>query len=879
MGAGIPSGVGIRQRVEGVWRAAMPSGLRRAGAGAWRVESFTALRAMMLGGLLCLLCGLPAATAQTLTEMSGLPMGPRQSSQPASDGPLAEQIQSLAEAHADQEVTEPDEAQTQPAATTEARPQAPADEGPSRIEQLLTQKTQPDANDISRDLKQFGYSVFRGPVTTFAPVTNVPVGPDYVVGPDDRFTITLWGRIDAQYAVQVDRNGQIVLPEVGALRVWGMTFAEMESFLQHELSRKYTDFRMSIAMDRLRTIRVFVVGEARTPGAYTISSLSTVINALFAAGGPSRNGTLRKVRLSRSGQEPVEIDLYDFLMGGDKSQDVRLQDGDTIFLPLIGPVVGVAGHVKRPAIYEMAGPMNLREVLDLAGGVTFTGWLQRVQVERVENHRRRIVADFDLSSGSTPEGRIGPLDTVIEDGDVVKVFPVAGQEQNVVYLEGHVARPGKYEWKPGMRLADLVDSYAVLMPQPNTDYGEIERLVPPDLHPTILPFHVGRLLDGDPSQSLELAQYDTIRLFRWDERATRTVRVSGMVFEPNEYRLIPDMRVRDLVDAAGGLRKNAYRRTAEISRSHVSQEGMATEKIEIDLGKAIAGDPEHNILLHDYDYLVIRPIPELEFGRTAEISGEVRFPGTYPIRKGETLSSLLERAGGFTSQAYLRGAVFTRESARQTQRQRLDEMIRQLEESMLTTAQERISGALDAETAQGQQAALETKQQLLARLRAAEVTGRVVIRLADLDEFRSSRYDMELEDGDTLTVPQTPGVVHVVGEVYNPTSLLHEDGETVGYYLRRVGGMTREADKKYISVIRADGSVVSAEQANRGKLVFWDTEHNSWFFGGFMAHRLEPGDTVVVPRKIDKFLALKNTKDITQILFQIAVAAGVVLAI
>jgi protein involved in polysaccharide export with SLBB domain len=198
---------------------------------------------------------------------------------------------------------------------------------------------------------------------------------------------------------------------------------------------------------------------------------------------------------------------------------------------------------------------------------------------------------------------------------------------------------------------------------------------------------------------------------------------------------------------------------------------------------------------------------------------------------------------------------------------------------MLTTAQERISGALDAETAQGQQAALETKQQLLARLRAAEITGRVVIRLADLDEFRSSRYDMELEDGDTLTVPRTPGVVHVVGEVYNPTSLLHEDGETVGYYLRRVGGMTREADKKYISVIRADGSVVSAEQANRGKLVFWDTEHNSWFFGGFMAHRLEPGDTVVVPRKLDKFLALKNTKDITQILFQIAVAAGVVLAI
>jgi len=255
-------------------------------------------------------------------------------------------------------------------------PSRDLEEEPSRIELLLSQQLPPDVCDVSLDLIQFGYATFRQPVTTFAPVNNVPVGPNYVIGPGDSFTLTLWGRVDAQYPLRVDRNGQVVLPEVGALKVWGMKFAELESYLQNELSRKYTDFKMVVTMDRLRSIRVFVVGEASAPGSYTISSLSTVINALFAAGGPSKNGSLRKIRVLRNGADPVlrngadpvQIDLYDFLLGGDKSGDLRLQDGDTIFIPLIGPVAGVAGNVKRPAIYEMAGTMTLGEVLDGRGG-------------------------------------------------------------------------------------------------------------------------------------------------------------------------------------------------------------------------------------------------------------------------------------------------------------------------------------------------------------------------------------------------------------------------------------------------------------------------------------------------------------------------------
>jgi len=751
----------------------------------------------------------------------------------------------------------------------------PLEEGPSAIEQLLSGEI---SEDVSTRLIQFGYDVFQRPVSTFAPVTSVPVGPDYPLGPGDSFTVTLWGRVNAQYPVIVDRNGKIVLPEVGVLEVGGMTFARLEEYLGHEFSRKHTDFKMAVTMGRLRTIRVYVVGEAQTPGSYTLSSLSTVINAVFAAGGASKNGTLREIRLSRNEGETLTIDLYDFLLGGDKSNDTRLRDGDTIFIPLIGSVVGIAGNVKRSAIYEMSEPMTLAQALDLAGGVTYAGWLQRVQVERIQDHEKRIVVDFDMSGGTAGTDSRQPLETIMQDGDVIKVFPVLPFEQNVVYLEGHVYRPGKYELKPRMRLRDVLNSYEVLQAQPNLEYGEIGRLVEPDYHKTVIPFNLGKVLEGDESENIELARFDTIRIFRWDERIKSTVSISGLVYEPNEYRLVPNMKVSDLVNTAGGLMKNAYLKNAEITRRHITQDGMQTEKLDINLEKALAGVPEHNIALQDYDYLVVRPIPELEFDRMATISGEAMFPGTYPVKRGETLSSLIERAGGFTQRAYFRAAVFTRESAKALQQERMDELIGQMEEGVLTSAERAISGAVSEEEAKAQESLVATQRKLLVKLRAAKADGRVVIRLSLLEEFRGSEYDLELEPNDVLVIPEKPGVVSVIGEVYNPTALLHRENKTVGYYLGQVGGPTTEADRKHLSVIRADGSVASMSQKKLRK-VAWDTENNRWFFGDFMSMKVGPGDTIVVPKKLDRLEWLKSTKDITQVLFQIALATGVVLAL
>lgn len=748
-----------------------------------------------------------------------------------------------------------------------------AQEARSDLEKYMAGEM-PDTNKI-KELTQFGYNVFNARKTRFDPIRNAPVGPDYIVGPGDSLTVTMWGLQSERISVSVERDGNITLPEVGVISVSGMPFGKLQDYLESELKRKLPNVRVHIAMGRLRTITVFVTGEAFVPGTQTLSSLATVINALFAAGGPTKNGSLRNVKVMRMGQAPQMLDLYDFVMGGDSSKDIRLRDGDTIHIPIIGDVVGVAGNVKRPAIYEMKEPMTLSSALDLAGGVSYAGWLQRIQIERVENHRRRIVADFDLSEAARDQ-----LATPIQDGDMIIVDSVLGLEHDVVYLKGHVARESKYGLVKGMKLSDVLTSYELFKPNVNLEHAEIERLIPPDLHAIVIPFNLGKVLKGDDAEDHILQQFDTIRLFNWDERGKSSVFVEGMVYDPNEYRFAEGMRVKDLIAAAGGIRKHTYMKNAELMRYHLSQTGVVSEKLQFNLGKALAGDTRENILLQDHDHLVIRPIPELEFARTIEITGEVKFPGVYPVHKGEQLKSVLERAGGYTKEVYLKGAVFTRESAREIQEQRMDQMLQHLEESLFTQSSQAASSAADAEAVQMQEAQVKAQQALISKLRSLEADGRVVVKLMPLSELAGSKFDMRLEDGDTLHIPKEPGIVTVMGEVFNPTALLYEEGQSVRYYLSKVGGVRKEADKKQITVIRADGSVVSIAQKGSNRIT-WDKTTRSWYSGsgGFMNLRLDPGDTLIVPTKMDRVPWMKYTKDLTQILFQIAVSAGVVLAL
>jgi len=762
-----------------------------------------------------------------------------------------------------------------PAASKKTAPLKRIPTAPSRIENILSGRF---PTTISRELKQFGYDFFKKGVSTFAPVTNVPVGPDYAIGPGDQFTIHLWGKVENAYEVSVTRDGTIVLPRLGSLDVNGLTYAELKKFLYHKFKQYYPDFQLSITMGRLRTIRIFLVGEAKKPGTYAVSSLSTVISALSATGGPDKNGSLRNIKLFRAGRQVVSLDLYDFFIRGLKNKDVRLQPGDTIFIPVLGPVVGVAGNVRRPAIYELKGHESIGDIIALAGGVLPTGYLQNVQIERVVGHQRRVVVSFSLNP-QKEEGRKN-LGIPLHDGDVVKIYPVYKGLRQVVYLEGHVKYPREYELKPGMRIRDIIPSYDALLPETYLPQAEIIRLVQPDLRPETIVFNLGAMLTGEGSQNLALQDQDHIRVFSIKEKEELpTVTIRGAVQKPGTYRLLDNMRIKDLIFQAGNLKNSASMKKASLSRLVKGKKGANVTKIDFSPQRAMAGLSPDNMVLEPDDTVYIRQIPLYRdaLRRKVYLVGEFRFPGEYTYSAGEHLRSVIERAGGLTETAYPFGALFYRESAKGVQKERLNEYINKLEEDILTLSAQSTETTVDKDQAAILQQTLSAKKQLLAKLKQAQPTGRMVIDLPKVLASASSNFNFELRPGDRLVVPKRPEHVNVLGEVYNPTALLAEKGKTVGDYLQLVGGPTEDAEKGQIYVVKANGEVLSKAQEGFFGMATWDSRNHRWTMGGFDSLKLDPGDTIIVPRKVEKYPWLRLTKDITQILYQIAVTAGVII--
>ncbi len=618
----------------------------------------------------------------------------------------------------------------------------------------------------SVDISQFGYDLFAKPASTFPSPLYVPVGPDYVVGPGDTIKIEVWGRFEGSWNVVVNSDGNISLPKAGVFGVTGLSFSELKELLNKKLSKYYTGFEMNVSMGPLRTIQVYVVGNAQRPGAYTISSLSTIINALFEGGGPSKTGSMRTIQVKRNGKTVVTFDLYDFLLRGDKTKDIRLLPEDVIFIPPAGPLVGIAGTVKTPAIYELKGETRLLDLIEMAGGISGIAFNGRVQMQRTENHHSRIMFEGDLLDIEKNQAK----NFVLQDGDLAKIFTVA-------------------------------------------DYA-------------------------------------------------KTVTVAGAVAQPGKYGVNPDVtRVKDLISLAGGLLYHTSDQ-AEVTRVTVTQTGPKTDIFTIDLAKALAGDPQHNLPLQRNDYLLVRSVPEWNLYRTATIGGEVRFPGTYTIKKGETLSSLIARAGGFTDRAYLRGAIFTREKVREQQQKQIDEMADRLERELLGSGTAQVATATSADDARMVQMELEQKRHFIAQLKTAKAKGRIALRLSETATFSGSAYDIELDQGDTLTIPSNPKTVQVIGSVYNQSAFVYESKEGYDYFVDLAGGYTSNADKGNAYILQANGTAIKAGGS----------------FLGF-GDRLNSGDTIVVPEKLERVAWMRNIKDITQILYQIAVTAGVLLVI
>jgi len=653
--------------------------------------------------------------------------------------------------------------------------QIPAADSLSEFELFIARGTM---GKISTNIRQFGYDLFQQPPSTFAPADRIPVGPDYVIGPGDELRITIWGNIEGQWSVVVDMDGKITLPKVGTIGVTGLTFGELKTTLNKELSRYYTNFQMNVSMGPLRSMRVYIVGNAAKPGAYTISSLSTLVNSLFEAGGPNKTGSMRDIQVKRNTHTVVRFDMYDFLLKGNKTKDVRLMPEDVIFIPPVGPLAGIAGNVKNPAIYELKGETRLLDLIEMAGGLSGMAFRGRVQVQRTQTNEFRTVFEGDLIDVE----KNAEKNFLIKDGDLIKVFSVADLK-NTVTITGAVQNAGEYGVESGVT------------------------------------------------------------------------------------------RVRDIISMSGGLQYYASSQM-EITRVKVTQSGPQTERFVIDAFKAMEGDPANNVLLEMNDYLFVRTVPEWQLYRTVIVGGEVKYPGMYTITRGERLSSVLERAGGYTNFSHLRGAVFTRERVRQLQQKSLEELAERLERELITESASRTGAAVSVEEVEAKKLEMEQRKQFIESLKKVKATGRMTIWLAHLRLLKGSEYDIELEEGDTLYIPAENKVINVVGAVMSNGSFIYNEKWGYEDYVQMAGGYSRHADEDNVFVMKVDGS---ARKLSRG-FMNWSPLKKRWEIAGFNESRgvLEAGDSIVVPDRLERTAWLRNLKDITQILANAGVAAATI---
>lgn len=508
-------------------------------------------------------------------------------------------------------------------------------------------------------LDRFAYAIFRDDNSNFDNLPmDLPVGPEYVLGPGDTVTVDIWGGVSLRLRRIVDREGKLALPEVGTVLVAGKTLGDVQTEVERLLRTQFRDVQSSVSLSRLRTVRVYVVGDVEHPGAYDISSLSTPLNALYAAGGPTQNGSLRIVKHFRGKDLIQQVDLYDLLLNGTRGDIKPLQPGDTVLVPPIGPQVTVEGMVRRPAIYEVNGENDLAQVLELAGGVLTTGTLRHIEVERIEAHQNRRMMSLDIPEANDQQKVTKALeDFKIQDGDKIRISPILPYSERTVYLDGHVFHPGKYPYQKGMKVTDLVRSFSDLMPEPYMQHAEIIRLSKPDFRPTVISFDLSDALAGN-SQDLTLEPFDTVRIFgRFDFEDPPVISVVGEVREPGIHRTNGVTRLSDAIFLAGGLTPEAMLTDVQVIRY---QQGGRAKVLSANLGLALKGDPANELILQPRDRVIVHRSTSKLDPPSVRIEGEVARPGKYPLGTDMTAADLVRVAGGFKRSAYKDSADLSR---------------------------------------------------------------------------------------------------------------------------------------------------------------------------------------------------------------------------
>jgi len=641
-------------------------------------------------------------------------------------------------------------------------------------------------------LASFGSELFTNRAASFDTPQDAPAPPETVLGPDDELRIRVWGQVNFAANLRVSRSGEIYLPKVGAVHVAGMPFGAVAAHLKNVMGGVYRNFELSVDLGEIHSIQIYITGFARHPGAFSVSGISTLVDAVFLSGGPAAHGSMRHVQVKRAGRIVADYDLYALIASGDKTGDIQLQPGDVLYIPSAGPQVALTGSVRQPAIYELRGGQTVSQLLEFAGGMSTVASSSHLTLERIDHHSDRTVL-------AIPQDQTG-LGTALQDGDIVRVDPITSKYSQAVTLRGSVANPGRFGWHSGMRLSELIPDRDSLLkrdywwertklglptspllesedpttPKPaavatsraqtNWNYAVVERLQPETMTSKLIPFNLGKLvLEHDSTQDMELEQGDVITIF--------------------------------------------------------SQEDIH--------------------------------IPIKEQTKYIRLDGEIVHPGIYSVGQGDTLRSVVAKAGGFTGQVYVYGAVFTRASTRASEQQQKSELADRMEEQVTSDLAASMSSLSQGAN---QQQGLNAVRAQIARIRSDRTTGRIVLALQQLPSGEYDVPDMQLEDGDYFEVPHVPDTVQVLGAVYNPHAFLYHKGAKAGEYLQLAGGATREADRQRAYVLRADGSVATKDNSP------------SIFQHGLKDLSLNPGDAVVVPQKSIRPSRLANVLGVAQAL-------------
>ncbi len=724
-------------------------------------------------------------------------------------------------------------------ANREADTAADRNAAAANTQTFVTQFQQLVATSTGSILPIFGESLFAGVPSTFAPVTDVPVNGSYLIGPGDELNIQLTGQVNQQYDLTVDRTGNIDIPDLGTVHVTGIPFSQLNTYLKNQLGRIYRNFAINTNLGSLRTIQVFVTGEAARPGSYTISSLSTLLNAIFASGGPLPDGSLRDVEVKRDGKTIVNFDLYDLLLRGDKTNDIRLLSGDVIFIPFAGPQVAITGSVNTPAIYELKGPTSIDDVLKLAGSETAVANGGALRLERVYEHSMRSIEDVNLLTQGAQ---------MLRNGDILSVSSIVERFRNAVTLRGNVANPGRYVWHPGMRLSDLIPNKAALITRNywarQNQQGQLLQDYAPGTNASIA--GPGALQARSTSQS-------DSAISRSNGGTQAGGNAVGAALSGNSTNFAAQT---DVILSAPDI-DWSY---AVIERLNAGD--LKTSLIPFNLGKLVLdSDASQNLELQPNDIITIFStadirVPSTQQTRYVRLEGEFIAPGVYSVLPGETLRGLLRRAGGFTPDAYLFASEFTRESTRRVEAQRLQEYADQLDAQVSSVSANNTARAVSATDQTAVTASETAARNAVNRLRTVAPSGRIVLDLQANSAGIGAVPDLALEDGDRFVVPRVPSAVTVQGQVYNANAFVWTPHQRMEAYLHRAGGPDRQADKRREFILRADGSVVSEQYAKvRNAPVY-------------------AGDTLVVPPQIDRRASFQRILDVANIATSFGITAA-----